>query len=271
MRVLISTVALTALVVGCGRDATPPSAKTPPPTAEHGHKPSAHGGTIVEIGQDNYHAEAVFEKGGRVRLYTLGRDEAKVQEVEAQELTAYAKPDGATEAVEMKLRPEPQPGDKPGMTSLFVGQLPTDFVGKAVEVTIPSLRIGAERFRVSVKSSHAEAGDHGMPAKVADDAERKLYLTSGGAYTEADIRANGSVTASEKFKGVRAKHDMKPKPGEKICPITMTKANPDFSWVIGGKTYEFCCPPCVDEFVQLAKENPAALKDPSEYVKKEVK
>ncbi len=36
----------------------------------------------------------------------------------------------------------------------------------------------------------------------------------------------------------------------------MTKANPVFSWVIGGKTFEFCCPPCVDEFVRMAKESP---------------
>jgi multiple sugar transport system substrate-binding protein len=39
-----------------------------------------------------------------------------------------------------------------------------------------------------------------------------------------------------------------------ICPISKTKAAPKFSWVVGGKTYQFCCPPCVDEFVQTAKK-----------------
>jgi TIGR03009 family protein len=36
--------------------------------------------------------------------------------------------------------------------------------------------------------------------------------------------------------------------------------------VIGGKTYEFCCPPCIDEFVILAKEDPDRLLPPEAYV-----
>ncbi|GMV26732.1 MAG: hypothetical protein AMXMBFR58_27630 [Phycisphaerae bacterium] len=118
----------------------------------------------------------------------------------------------------------------------------------------------------SAKSGHG--GDDAMPAGVDADEERTLYLTPGGIYTEADIKANGSVTASEKFKGKMAKHDMKPKAGDKICPITMTKANPKFTWIIGGKTYEFCCPPCIDEYVLLAKTSPKEVLDPSKYIKK---
>ena len=57
------------------------------------------------------------------------------------------------------------------MTSLFVGHLPKDVAGKKVEVTIPSIRIGNERFRVALKSA-PDAGEHGMPSKVA--------TTSGG-------------------------------------------------------------------------------------------
>lgn len=117
-------------------------------------------------------------------------------------------------------------------------------------------------------SKGGHGGDDAMPAGVNADEERALYLTPGGIYTEADIKANGSVTAGEKFKGKMAKHDMKPKAGDKICPITMTKANPKFTWIIGGKTYEFCCPPCIDEYVLLAKTSPKEVLDPSEYVKK---
>jgi hypothetical protein len=106
-----------------------------------------------------------------------------------------------------------------------------------------------------------------MPARVAADEERKLYLTPGGKYTEADIKANGNKTASEKFQGVTASHDLRPKAGDKLCPITLTKANPKFTWVVGGKAYEFCCPPCVDEFVQTAKEKPDEVKEPGAYVK----
>jgi YHS domain-containing protein len=108
-----------------------------------------------------------------------------------------------------------------------------------------------------------------MPSSVAPDEERQLYLTPGGKYTEADIKANGNVTASQKFKGVVSKHDAKPKPGDRICPVSMTKANPDFTWIVNGKPYQFCCPPCVDEFVKGAKERPDELQDPDVFIKVE--
>jgi len=103
---------------------------------------------------------------------------------------------------------------------------------------------------------------------LADDESAKLFLTPGGKYTEADIAANGRLTAMRKFKGFQAKHDANPKPGDRLCPISETKANPLCAWVIGGKTYEFCCPPCVEEFVRMAKETPDDVKDPEAYVKR---
>ena len=47
----------------------------------------------------------------------------------------------------------------------------------------------------------------------------------------------------------------------------MTKANPKFTWIINGQAYQFCCPPCVDEFVQLAKEKPDEIAPAASYVK----
>lgn len=244
-----------------------PNAASAKKTDDHGHKPGAHGGIIIEIGRDNYHAEAVFEKGGTLRLYTLGKDEARVQEIESQILVGYVKPEASSDSEKIELKPEQQPGDTDGKTSQFVGQLPKDMIGQKVEVTIPSLKINGERFRLGFKSAAEQHTEDGMPPKVDGDDERALYLTPGGKYTVADIKANGNVTASQRFKGVMAKHDMKPKPGDKICPITMTKANSKFPWVIGGKTYEFCCPPCIDEFVKAAKENPDEIKEPKDYIK----
>jgi YHS domain-containing protein len=101
-----------------------------------------------------------------------------------------------------------------------------------------------------------------------DDVEKELYLTPGGRYTASDIAANGNVTASQKFKSFRSKHDMNPKAGDRICPVTETKANPECTWIIDGKSYQFCCPPCVDEFVKLAKASSDALATPESYVKK---
>ncbi len=258
------------IAAGCSNSSVssvPEVAKVAPPAGEHGHQASRHGGIVVPIGSDSYHAEAVFEKGGILRLFTLGQNEAVILEIEAQPLTGYVKIEGGPEAESFVLAPKPLPGDKEGMTSQFVGHLPKEMAGKKVEVTISSIRIGAERFRIAFKSS-ADAGDHGMPAKVVDDDEKKLYLTPGGKYTAADIAANGSATASQKYKGIKVTHDVKPQPGDKLCPISMTKANPKFTWVVDGKTYEFCCPPCIDEFIALAKEKPGEIQPPEFYRQK---
>jgi hypothetical protein len=253
-----------AASLGGGEEATNVSLTS---DEEHAHEPGAHGGIIVPLGRDNYHVEAVFEKGGLLRLYTLGRDETRVQEVEKQTPKAYVKVEGAMESTSVLLEPEPQDGDSEGKTSQFVATLPKAFEGVPLVVTIPSLRIGGERFRLGFTSATIDHGGD-MPQGVSADEERKLYLTPGGIYTEADIKANGNMTVSQKFKGFKPKHDLNPKPGDKICPITLTKANPECAWIVGGKKYEFCCPPCVDEFVKLAKENPNKVLGPEEYVKK---
>jgi hypothetical protein len=258
------------VVAGCGRPGPNPVAvnlPSAPPAEEHGHKPSAHGGLIVEIGADNYHAEAVSEKGGAIRLYTLGKDESRVQEVEVQTLRAFVRRVGETESTAFTFQPEPQPEDSAGKTSLFVGVLPEGYQWPRVEITVPSITIAGERLRFTIRP---EQGGHDaeMPAKVDEDDERQLYLTPGGKYTLADIEANGHQTASEAYKGQKSSHNDHPQPGDKICPISSTKANEKFIWIVGGEKYEFCCPPCVDEFVKLAKEQPEKVKAPAEYIKR---
>ncbi len=237
--------------------------------SDHAHQPSQRGGTLIPIGSDRYHAEAVFEKGGSLRFYLLGQDETKVQETKAEILKGFFRTEDEREWTAITFQPEPQSGDRPGQTSVFVGQLPKDVMNKTIIVSLRSLAVGGERFRVGFKSPHIERSEHtSMPAKVADDDEKKLYLTPSGLYTLADIKANGNQTGSQKFKGLKPNHDAKPSKGDLLCPISLTKANPQFSWVIGGKTYQFCCPPCVDEFLSLAKEKPDEIKDPSFYIQK---
>ncbi len=109
---------------------------------------------------------------------------------------------------------------------------------------------------------------HEMPTGVGGAEERELYLVPGGKYTAADIEANGRMTASEKFRGFRANHDFDPRPGDFVCPVTRTKADPRCAWTVNGKRYLFCCPPCVDEFVRLAKDYPDRVLEPDRYVKR---
>ena len=120
---------------------------------------------------------------------------------------------------------------------------------------------------------HSEAdGAHGhghggnqMPSAKTSEEDRKLFLTAGGRYTEADVKANGNTVPDIKFAGIRAVHDSKPKPGQKICPISETVSNPKFTWVIGGEAYEFCCTPCIGEFLETAKKTPDQIKSSENY------
>lgn len=282
----VTAIALCFFLTGCSP--TKPAANTDPmqkPAAavpadkqakskssesdDHGHKTGSHGGMIVSLGRDSYHIEAIVTNKGEVRLHTLGNDESRVVDIENQTLTAFVKPTGGSDATSLEIKPQPQPGDAAGKASLFVAQLPENLVGKNIDVTIPNISIGGERFRMGFSNKTEQHGADAMPGKVADEAERKLYLTPGGIYSVADIEANGKVTASQKFAGFMASHDLKPKVGDKICPVTLTKANPECTWIVGGKKYEFCCPPCVDEFVTLAKTKPEEIKAPEDYVKRD--
>jgi hypothetical protein len=280
--VAFSVIAVTVVVlVGCNQSST--TAKLPanpivdgnsktsktvqntPVDAEHPHIAGAHGGIVIPIGSDSYHAEAVIEKDGQFRLLMLGADETRIQEVDVQAVKAYIKSAGETDATPIEMKAVPQEGDADGKTSQFVGQLPESAIGKAIDVTIPNLRIGTERFRVGFTTA-VQQHDSSMPAAITGTEEQKLYFTPGGKYTQADIDANGKLSAGAKFRGFMSKHDMSPKPGDIICPVTFTKANPKIEWQVDGKKYLFCCPPCVDEFVRMSKEEPDSLKAPEDYI-----
>ncbi|MCE9562407.1 MAG: hypothetical protein K8U57_10170 [Planctomycetes bacterium] len=235
-------------------------------SSEHEHPPGPHGGTMVAVGRENrFHVEAVFDRSGQVWVYTYGEDESQVHPVEAQPVPATVRRPSDPTEFSVLLSPEPQPGDPPGKASRFAGRLPKELDGGRIELVVPAMTLVGERHWFAVKSE-GEWHRNPMPEKVTAEEERKLYLTPGGKYTEADIKANGGVAASEKFKGLKAGHDAKPKPGDRICPISRTKADPKFTWVIGGQESQFCCPPCVDEFVKKAKERPDEVMPPESYV-----
>ena len=105
-----------------------------------------------------------------------------------------------------------------------------------------------------------------MPQQVANQDERDLYLSPAGCYTLADIEANGDTLPSQKFRGFKASHDYNPQPGDRLCPVTRTKANRECTWIIGGHIYQFCCPPCITEFVRLSKERPEQIQSPDAYI-----
>ncbi|MEZ6091794.1 MAG: hypothetical protein R3C05_28070 [Pirellulaceae bacterium] len=81
---------------------------------EHPHIPGAHGGIIIPIGSDSYHAEAVVEKDGQFRLLMLGADESRIQEVDIQSVKAYVKASGDSDATPIDMKAVQQDGDADG-------------------------------------------------------------------------------------------------------------------------------------------------------------
>lgn len=239
---------------------------------DHAHS-SPHGGAIRAVG--NHHVEAVLEKGGRIRIYLLGKDEAELAPAPLPKVVAQVQGEEEIEAAPVTLIADPQPGDPSGRASSFFGRLPETLVGAPVTVamTLP-LEGKAYRARFELKPHRADEVHPEMlemlemPGGAGADEASKLYTSPGGRYTEADIRANGTRPAPVKYRGIPSNHDMNPRPGDRICPITSTKANPRFVWTIGGKEYRFCCPPCIDEFVQRAKNQPETIQEPESYVQR---
>jgi len=149
-----------------GNSKTAKTVQNKPAEVEHPHIAGAHGGIVIPIGSDSYHAEAVIEKDGQFRLLMLGADETRIQEVDVQPVKAYVKSAGETDATPIEMKAVPQEGDADGKTSQFVGLLPESAIGKAIDVTIPNLRIGTKRFRVGFTTA-VQQHDSGMPAAVS--------------------------------------------------------------------------------------------------------
>ncbi|MBY0455908.1 MAG: hypothetical protein K2V38_01075 [Gemmataceae bacterium] len=230
----------------------------------HDHPLGPHGGAVVAIDRDNrFHAEAVFEPDGWVRLYTLGRALTDVRPVVARTVCAAVRGHGGEHEFAVMLRPEPQQADPPGTASRFRGRLPPALWRGHLSLVVWSLPVDGARFRFEIALSDA------LPAEAvvaqAEAEEAALFATPKGKYAPEDIRANGEAPASRKFRGQRPAHDDRPAPGERVCPVTRAKADARFVWVVGRQEYRFCCPPCIDDFVRAAKDRPDEVQEPEAY------
>ncbi len=272
MRAFTFALFAAAVLAGC-EPAKPPAAAKTAATADagddHAHGAGPHGGTVIEFGK--WHGEfCVDHPKQEATVYILSGNLKRPVALAADTLTLSLK----EPKLQVELKAMPLESDPAGKASRFVGTHPA--LGKEQEFAgTVSGRIDGKQYLGDFQEKPDDGHPHGgtpapaMPAASrGDDAARTLYQTPGGAYTAADIAANGPVLPAVKFKGLKATHNIEPAAGDKLCPITLTKSNPAFTWVIGGKTYEVCCPPCLDELVQLAKDKPGELKDPESYRKK---
>lgn len=104
-----------ATAEGPGRASTPAATKD-----EHGHEhPSEgpHHGDLVELGKEEYHAEIVHGKEGKITIYLLDHDAKKAVPTEAKQVVINLVHQG--KAQQYKLPAAPDKGDPVGKTSRF--------------------------------------------------------------------------------------------------------------------------------------------------------
>ena len=116
---------LMALTVAarCNPNASGPAA--PPATggddhAEHAHPTEGpHGGDLIDLVNEEYHAELVHdEQGGTVTVYILDAEAKAAVPIDATELTINLKHDGQAE--QFKLAASPDTNDPQGKSSRIV-------------------------------------------------------------------------------------------------------------------------------------------------------
>ena len=242
---------------------------TPSVAVAAGHRDvPRHGGQIQAVGSN--HLEAALGPSGSVSLYVMGITENIACPLPVKTLWAKT----GTGETKVMLHAAPLPGEPKGEASVFTGEMPAEMAAKptALILSVP-LPDGERTVRfdlgpgqmATVTPAHDTAAVQ-VTASAITPAQKALFLTPGGAYTQADIAANGSTTPDQKYQGMMANHHMHPQKGTYTCPITQTQANTKFPWTVGGKKYLFCCPPCIAEFVKNAKTHPHDLKPPDSYI-----
>lgn len=171
--VLLSAV---AIAVGCGdaadksNSAKKPAPVTagPPDTVGKGHDDHDHGhasegphhGDLVELGDEEYHAEVVHGKDGEVAIYILGSDAKTAVPIEAADVTVNVVHGGQPEQI--KVAASPDAGDPPGKSSRFVSKDPELAEHLDEKGTNPRLvvSIAGKSFTGKIAHDHDHGGKH---------------------------------------------------------------------------------------------------------------
>jgi len=186
-----------ALFVGCSskEDTRKFDAKDSEASAEaehshdHEHAHGPNGGHILEVGEEQYHLEVVFDDKGRtLTTYILGPD-AKTAFPIAVETIDFDLEIGDKEQ-EIPLAAKPLEGEKEGKSSRFVAE------GKAIPDSIKTesdlnghfhLDIGEDHFHVDLE--HGEHGHEGHDHKDEKKAEAPTAEPAKAAPVTEDSKA----------------------------------------------------------------------------------
>ncbi len=125
-------------------------------THDHGHEQGPHKGELIELGEEEFHAEVVFdEENNTVILYLLGPDAKAAVAIEAKELSLEMP--GKDAPVTHALAAVPQDGDGEGKSSRFEiksEDLIEAFHHDPKTVGKFKVSIGGKEFTGEIKHSH---------------------------------------------------------------------------------------------------------------------
>jgi len=229
---------------------------------EHTHEKGPHGGIVVVIDKaDHYHAEVLVEDDGRIQLFFYGKDTAQPVEVSPQLLTGKARKKGGDGSTSLILRPAGKPGEARRTTSHFVGRLSPELLENHLSVSIGEVSIQGHSLTFQFNLPDSPDGK-----KRALESEKALVINPKGKYTRADVAAMGKNLPSEQFKGIKVVHSLRKSVGDVVCPVTRAKADTRITWQVNGQIYQFCCSPCITEFVNWAQEYPESIVAPEDLV-----
>lgn len=159
--------------IGCESHTPAPSNEKVPPkedAANHGHGSTGpHGGTLIELGDEEYHAEFVQdEKTCDVTICILDGAAKNAVAIEATELTINLKQDG--KPAQYKLAAAPQAGETDGKSSRFVSKENHDLC-EAIEAKDSDARlsvsIAGKSYSGKIEHTHEEGHRH------KDEVEKK--------------------------------------------------------------------------------------------------
>jgi hypothetical protein len=259
LSIACSLFALTSLLLlsGCDKSNHPKdaAAQKKDKVDPHSHEAGPHGGPIADW-DEKFHAEFTLNTANKEAVVFILDDKAKAApKIEVKKISKVKlNVTSVTPILQLDLVHDPKRSDDKGIAYVATH----DHFAKDVEIR------GAIDGSVEGYKSPMTGSFTYKPAdKAKQQASRELYLKPGGIYTAADIKANGT----QKPKDLGLDH-VDPVVGDKICPVTGSKAHKEYQWVTQGQTYEFCCPPCVDTFLRWANKEPDKIKDAKEYVKR---
>lgn len=164
-----STLCCVMLLAGCDRGKPPVRSEMPSPQSAPSSKPVAvhehgeqgpHHGDLIELGNEEYHAEIVHGDGGGITVYLLDSQAAKAVPIDASDVVINLNHDGNAE--QFRLPAAADEGDPAGQSSRFAlknEELADDLDSEKTTARLV-VKIGGTSYTGKIEHHHAGGSHH---------------------------------------------------------------------------------------------------------------